>query len=91
MDKCVVNLSSRELNQHEKEVLALGLNFALTPPSVQVSDIVAQVEQGLSKAKPDNPNTIRTNIRQIFQRCNETTTQPDKGRTHCRQDAKKGL
>ena len=61
----MVNLNSRELNQHE--ILALGLNFALTPANIQVTDIIAQVEQGQSKPKPENPNRIKTNVRQILQ------------------------
>ena len=69
VDKCVVNLSYRVLNQHEEEVLALGLNFALTQANIHITDIIAQVEQGLSKAEPDNPNRIRTIVRQILQRC----------------------
>ena len=31
LDKVVINLSSKNLNEDEKEVLALGLNFAPTP------------------------------------------------------------
>ena len=59
----MVNLSNQELNQHE-EILALGLNFALTPASIEITDIIAHVEQGLSKAKSDK---LRMKIRQILQ------------------------
>ena len=43
-DKIIKNLSRRCLTSEEKGVLALGLNYAVTPKTIPKNDIVAAVE-----------------------------------------------
>ena len=43
-EKVVRNLSNRALTEEEKEVLALGLNFAITPKQIPTLDIIAATE-----------------------------------------------
>ena len=44
VDKVVKNLSKRQLTVDEKEVLALGFNYSITPRTVPVSDVIAATE-----------------------------------------------
>jgi hypothetical protein len=46
VESVVVNASSRALTNSEKEVLALGPNYAIQPKEVPVSDYVAAIESG---------------------------------------------
>ena len=43
-DKVVCNLSKRRLSSDEKQVLALGLNFAVTPKTIPTETIIASTE-----------------------------------------------
>ena len=42
--KVVINLISRTLTPIEEEILALGMNFAMAPSRILVSDIIADTE-----------------------------------------------
>jgi len=53
IDKWVTNLSSRQLSPAETSVLSKGLNFAPTPRTVPVPQIVAAVEDGLRRLRTD--------------------------------------
>lgn len=48
--RCVVNLRKRPISEIEQRVLGLGLNDAIAPKRLPTLDIIAGVEQGLSKA-----------------------------------------
>ena len=43
-NRLVVNLSSQQLTEAQRDVLALGLNFATTPKRIPVEDIIARTE-----------------------------------------------
>ena len=47
-EKLVRNLSSRSLTEKEKDVLALGLNFAVTPKWIPTFEIIAGTESTAS-------------------------------------------
>ena len=46
-DKWVKNLSSRPLNETEKDVLARGLNFAVTPDRIPYAELIAATESAI--------------------------------------------
>ena len=46
-DRWIVNLSNRQLNQQETQVLQRGLNFSITPRNVPVAKMLASVESGI--------------------------------------------
>ncbi|XP_053335750.1 uncharacterized protein LOC128508432 [Clarias gariepinus] len=46
-DKCVKNLSDRELTGPEMEVLAKGLNYAVTPDHIPVVDMITATESAI--------------------------------------------
>ena len=55
--KWVVNLSTKTLSHHEKDLLEKGLNFSVTPKSIPTKDIVTKVEtvlKNLTIAEADN-------------------------------------
>ena len=55
--KFVVNLSTKTLSPHEKDLLEKGLNFSVTPKNIPTKDIVAEVEPVLKNlliAEADN-------------------------------------
>ena len=55
--KWVVNLSTKTLSPHDKNLLVKGLNFSVTPKSIPTKDIVAKVEtvvKNLPMAEADN-------------------------------------
>ena len=47
--KVVRNLSAHSLMESERDVLALGLNFGITPKAVLVVDIIAAVESAANE------------------------------------------
>ena len=46
-NRWVINLSNRQLSEHETSALQNGLNFATTPKTVPTSRIVAKIESGI--------------------------------------------
>ena len=55
--KWVVDLSTKTLSPHEKDLLEKGLNFSVTPKNIPTKDIVAKVEtvvKNLPMAEADN-------------------------------------
>ena len=58
-EKVVRNLSHRTLTEDEKRVLALGLNFAVTPKTIPVPDVIAATEATARQADPDTAERLR--------------------------------
>ncbi|XP_047457867.1 uncharacterized protein LOC125018165, partial [Mugil cephalus] len=52
--KWVQNLSHRELTQPENEILAKGLNFAITPEQIPVVDLITATESAIKNNKLTN-------------------------------------
>ena len=46
-NRWVINLSNRQLSEHETSALQNGLNFATTPRVIPTSHIVANIESGI--------------------------------------------
>ena len=70
-DRWVVNLSSRNLSEHEVRVLKKGLNFAPTPTNIAKKDIIAGVETALRQHKHLDDNRaegIRAAVASVVRR-----------------------
>ena len=59
-DRWVNDLSSRPLSVEEKGVLARGLYFASAPKRIPIPEIIAAVEDGLSRVCPSEAQLTRT-------------------------------
>ena len=67
--RCVVNLSKRNLDDNEQQVLSLGLNFAVPPRETPKLDIIAEVEKGLTRVQDTlTADRIRLEVSQAL-RC----------------------
>ena len=60
--KWVINASKRNLNEVEISVLRKGSNFALTPKSIPTKNILASVEQGISKFTGEVQKDVRQKV-----------------------------
>ena len=70
--RCVVNLSKRNLDDNEQQVLSLGLNFAVPPRETPKLDIIAEVEKGLTRVQDTlTADRIRLEISQALRCVNE--------------------
>ena len=47
VDKWVKNLSDRQLTQTEKNILAKGLNFAVTPRQIPLVELITATERAI--------------------------------------------
>ncbi|XP_072041346.1 uncharacterized protein [Amphiura filiformis] len=61
-DKWVVNLSSRKLTQPEVNVLERGLNFAVSPESLPINDIVVATESACKQIANDKAAELRARV-----------------------------
>ncbi|KFD45404.1 hypothetical protein M513_13717 [Trichuris suis] len=66
LDRTVINLSSRTLNNMEKLVLAKGLNYVPTPKHVPILNIFSSVEAALDKVDKCKANEIRCAISNVL-------------------------
>lgn len=60
--KVVINLSQRPLVTNEEEVLALGLNFALSPRSIPTISIIASTESVARQRDPIAAEQLRSGV-----------------------------
>jgi len=67
-EKVVVNLSDKVLDKHETDLLKKGLNFAVAPKKVPISDIIAETETEISKLKGDRKEWVRTEVKNAIKR-----------------------
>ena len=65
-DKVVKNFSSRSLAPKEKEALALGLNFAVTPKQIPTFKIVAATEATASQLDGETAQLLRHRVSSIL-------------------------
>ena len=61
-EKWVINLSSKELNDSQVQVLKRGLKFAPTPKNIPVKEVVAEVESGLRRVPQQDADRVRISI-----------------------------
>lgn len=55
----VVNLSKRSISEHEEQVLALGLNYGLTPKEVPMDDLIASTEVLAKRLNGEDATELR--------------------------------
>ncbi|CAH8602481.1 unnamed protein product [Schistosoma rodhaini] len=62
INKIVVNLSDKHLNQHELSLLEKGLNFNLSKTQLMASEIIPIIEPALNNVPTDQANSVRFRI-----------------------------
>ena len=65
-EKVVRNLSQRVLTEDKKRVLALGLNFTVTPKTIPVSNIIAATEATARQVAPDTAELLRSGVSSVL-------------------------
>ena len=63
----VVNRSSRQLSTPEREVLSLGLNFALPEKRLPMNEIIASTELTASSLDQEKAQQLREDVKQALQ------------------------
>jgi hypothetical protein len=58
----VINLSTRQLNTQETQILENGLNYAITPKRIPVPKIIASIESGIYHLSEESKATIRASV-----------------------------
>ena len=71
----MINLSNRQLSEHETSALQNGLNFATIPKTVPTSRIMANVESGLYNLSGSAKATIRASVVNILKNSKPEATQ----------------
>jgi len=61
-DRWVINVSHTELNTHQKNVLAKGLNFAISPNTLPKEDFVVAVEKACRAMEEEEAEDFRSEI-----------------------------
>ena len=81
-------MSSRTITDDENEVLALGLNYTITPKEVPVAQIVAATEATAKQLNTDTAEKLRSVISTILQSANPPPPPPKSNLpSHLRQAA----
>ena len=86
-NRLVVNLSSQQLTEAQRDVLALGLNFATAPKRIPVEDIIARTEQTARRLNEKDGQTLREEV----QRCLREAKPPKPTLTRTEREALKDL
>ena len=66
-DKVVKNMSKRLLTEDEKEVLTLGLNYAVTPRAIPTTDIIAATETTARQLPSEAADKLRSGVSATLQ------------------------
>ena len=61
-EKWVVNISDRPLSTSERSALSLNFNFAITPKSLPVPQIVSSIESGIVQLLDAQKDLIRASV-----------------------------
>ena len=64
--KWVVNLSSRQLNEHETSVLNKGLNYGVSPSTIPVEDFIVATEVVCDKLQQADKEELRSKVTSIL-------------------------
>ena len=73
-NRWVINLSNRQLSEHETSALQNGLNFATTPRVIPTSHIVANIESGIYNLSGSAKATIRASVVNVLKNSKPETT-----------------
>ena len=65
--KWVINMSSRQLNHIETDLLEKGLNFSITSKKLANKDIIATIEHAVKELQKEEADTIRAEVNLTFQ------------------------
>ena len=65
-DRVVRNLSNRVLTEEEKDVLALGLNYAITPKQIPMLDIIAATEATASHLDEEKAQKLGLEVSSVL-------------------------
>ena len=78
--KWVVNLSTKTLSPHEKDLLEKSLNFLITEKNIPTKDIVAKVETTLKNLQTADIDNIGAKTSLVLQKASpqKTTSQRSK-------------
>ena len=60
--KWIINLSSKQLSDQEKDLLAKGMNFCLTPTTVPKKEIIARVEDAIKNLPIEEADTVSAKV-----------------------------
>ena len=67
-DKWVINLSSKQLTENEKNLLSKGMKFAITPKHVPKKEIISTVEGALTGIDKPEADIIRAKVSLTLQK-----------------------
>ena len=67
--KLVKNYSSRQLDKIEEEVLALGLNFAITPKAIPTQEIVTRTEAISRTMNANQAQDLKSRVKWCLKHC----------------------
>ena len=67
-NKWVINISSRQLTQAQKKLLAHGPNYAVVPKSPPTTEYIAAIEQACSKLQPSEAEELRGEVKSIIKK-----------------------
>ena len=70
------NLSTRPLSDDERKVLALGLNYAVTPRTIPTSNIIAATEATAKQLDTDAAEKLRAGVSKVLQSSKTPQEQP---------------
>ena len=70
----VINVSDRQLNTTEIQVLNHGFNFAITPRDIPTAKIVACIESGIKDLNQTAKDTIRVTVTNILKHAKPSKT-----------------
>ena len=85
----VINLSSYQLDKEEKELLSLGLNYALPPKKLPLMDIIASTEQTARSLEPATAQCLRDNVKSCIADYKPQTSSLNKHQYKALSDLKK--
>ena len=66
--KWIVNLSTKTLSPHEKDLLEKGLNFSVTPKNIPTKGIVVKVETVVKNLPVAEADNIRAKTSLVLQK-----------------------
>ena len=61
-NKWMINLSTKQLSDQEKDLLAKGMNFCITPTTVPNKERIAKVEDAIKNLPMEEADTVRAKV-----------------------------
>ena len=70
--KWIVNISNRQLDEHETSVLQRGLNYAITSRRIPVENFIIETEKACRFLEPDTADMLRNEVVDILRKAKPT-------------------